>query len=82
MVMGRAGWPGRIATCADILASGAALLFLMLRGLSCPDQTASTTPWHMRRGFIAGVPAIPWIMPFLVLVLALRRVGREVEQGS
>jgi hypothetical protein len=71
--MARAGWLGRGARYAYVIASSAALLFLMLRGMSYPDPTASATPWYARPGFIAGVPAIPWVMPFLLGAVVLRR---------
>ncbi len=72
---GRARWLGRGAARAYVIVSFVALLFIVMRGLSFPDPTASSTPWYMRPGFIVGVPAIPWLMPFLLGVVLLRRVG-------
>jgi hypothetical protein len=60
-----------------VIANFVALLFIVLRGLSYPDPTASATPWYLRPGFIAGIPAVPWIMPFLLGVVLLRRAGHE-----
>ncbi len=75
--LGRARWLGRGATRAYVIVSFVALLFLVLRGFSYPDLTASSTPWYLRPAFIAGIPAVPWIMPFLLGVVLLRRAGDE-----
>jgi hypothetical protein len=75
--LGRARWLTRAATRAYVIANSIALLFILLRGLSFPDPTASSTPWYMSPGFIAGIPAVPWIMPFLLGVVLLRRAGDE-----
>ena len=40
------------------------LLFLLIRGLHYPD--GRTTPWYTSPGFIVGIPAVPFIMPFLL----------------
>lgn len=73
--LGRAGWLGISATRAYVIVAVVALLFIVLRGMSYPDPTASSTPWYIRPGFIAGIPAIPWIMPYLLGVVLLRRAG-------
>jgi hypothetical protein len=75
--LGRARWLGRSATRAYVIVSSVALLFLVLRGFSYPDFTASSTPWYLRPSFIAGIPAVPWIMPFLFGVVLVRRAGDE-----
>lgn len=75
--LGRARWLGRGATRTYVIVSFVALLFLMLRGFSYPDLTASSTPWYLRPAFIAGIPAVPWIMPFLLGVVLVRRAGDE-----
>lgn len=72
---GKNGWLGRGATRAYVIMNFVALLFLVMRGLTFPDVTA--TPWFLRPGFIVGVPAVPWIMPFLLGVVLLRRAGDE-----
>ena len=54
-----------------------AVLFLALRGLPFPELTATTTVWYLQPAFIAGIPAVPWIMPFLLGVVLLRRAGNE-----
>lgn len=74
---GQTKWLRRGAARAYIITSFAALLFIGLRGLSFPDPTAGSTPWYINLGFIAGIPAVPWIMPFLLGVVLLRRAGEE-----
>jgi len=78
--MGRVRWLGRGATRAYVVASVVAVVFIAVRGLSFPDPTADATPWYLRPGFIAGIPAVPWIMPFLLGVVLLRRAGDEPRQ--
>ena len=43
--------------------------------MSYPEVSGDTAPWYTRPGLIAGISAIPWIMPFLLGVVLLRRVG-------
>lgn len=71
--LARVGWLGRGATGAYVVLSVVALVFLMIRGLSFPDPNAGSSPWHLQPGFIVGIPAVPWIMPFLLGVVLLRR---------
>ena len=73
--MGRSGWLRRGATRAYVAASLIALLFLVMRGMSFPDPAALSTPWYTQPGFVAGIPAVPFIMPFLLGVVLLRRAG-------
>jgi hypothetical protein len=75
--LGRARWLSRVAARAYVMANFIAFLFIVLRGLSFPDPTTSAEPWYMSPGFIAGIPAVPWIMPFLLGVVLLRRAGDE-----
>jgi len=73
--LGRSGWFGRYATRAYVVLSLFASLCLVLRGISFPDPTSLSTAWYTQPGFIAGIPAIPFIMPYLLGVLLLRRAG-------
>ena len=73
--LGRVQWLGRRATCAFMIVAGVALLFLVIRGFHYPD--GRTTPWYTNPGFIVGIPAVPFIMPFLFGVVLLRRAGEE-----
>jgi hypothetical protein len=74
---GRNRWLGRGATRAYVAASLVAWLFLVMRGLSFPDPAALSTPWYTQPGFVAGIPAIPFLMPFWLGVVLLRRAGTQ-----
>jgi hypothetical protein len=73
--MGRSGCLGRRATRAYVAASFIALLFLVMRGMTYPDPAALSTPWYTQPGFVAGIPAVPFIMPFLLGVVLMRQAG-------
>jgi len=75
--LGRVQWLGRGATRAYMIVNGIALLFLLVRGLQFPDPRALSTPWYLNIGFVVGIPAVPFIMPFLLGVVLLRRAGEE-----
>jgi len=75
--LGQARWLGRGAARAYVIASMVLVLLLAMRGMSFPELSANTAPWYVRPGFIAGIPAIPWIMPCLLGVVLLRRAGNE-----
>jgi hypothetical protein len=72
--LGRAHWLGRRAMRTYVTVNAGALLLLTI-GTFYPDPTAVSTPWYVRPSFIVGIPAIPWIMPFLMGVVLLRRAG-------
>jgi hypothetical protein len=76
--LGRVQWLGRGATRAFMIVSFVALLFLVIRGVQYPDGRA--TPWYTSPGFIVGIPAVPFMMPFLFGVVLLRRAGEEQSQ--
>ena len=71
----RTRWLGRGAALTYVALNFVALLCLLLRGLSFPDPSALSSPWYTEPGFIAGIPAIPFIMPFLLGVVLLRLAG-------
>jgi hypothetical protein len=75
--MGRVGLLSRGATNAFVVANVILLTLLLVRGLSFPDPRALSMPWYLNIGFIAGIPAVPWIMPYLLGVGLLRRAGTE-----
>lgn len=75
--LGRIQWLGRGAARAFMIVNGVALLFLVIRGLQFPDPKALSEPWYTSPGFIVGIPAVPFIMPFLIGVVLLRRAGEE-----
>lgn len=74
--MGQVRWLGRAATRAYVAANAALLIFLVLAAFSYPDPSVSNQPWYLQPGFVAGIPAVPWLMPYLLGVLLLRRAGR------
>jgi hypothetical protein len=76
LCMGLIGWLGRGPTRAYVITNLLFLLLIVIKGLSYPDPTASSLPWYLNLGFIAGIPAVPWIMPYLLGVVMLRRAGR------
>src|SRR5438045_9247572 len=71
----RARWIGRGAARAFMIISLVALLLLVIRGLHFPDPHALSTPWYTNPCFIVGIPAVPFIIPFLFGVVLLRRAG-------
>ena len=68
-------WIGRNTSRAYVALSLLALALLMLRGVSFPSPGSDPAPWYMRPGFIVGIPAVPWFMPYFLGVLLLRRAG-------
>lgn len=73
--LARAGWLGRKASRAYVALNLLALALLMLRGVSFPTPGGDPAPWYTRPGFIVGIPAVPWFMPYFLGVLLLRRAG-------
>jgi hypothetical protein len=75
--LAQARWLGPRAARALGVACAVLVLLIVTRGLSYPELSGETAPWYFRAGFIAGIPAVPWIMPCLLGVLLLRRTGDE-----
>jgi hypothetical protein len=71
--MGRVRLLGRGAAAAYVTMASILVLLIILRGLEFPEISANTAPWYTRPGVIAGIPAIPWIMPCLLGAVLLRR---------
>jgi type IV secretory pathway VirB3-like protein len=71
--MGRVGLLGRSAAAGYVTMASILVLLIILRGLEFPEISANTAPWYTRPGVIAGIPAIPWIMPGLLGAVLLRR---------
>lgn len=46
-----------------------------LRGIAYPEISGQTAPWYSQPAVIAGIPAIPWIMPGMFAAVLLRRAG-------
>lgn len=73
--LGRVDWIGRRAMLIYVGVSVLALAFLMARGVAFPNPAVLSTPWYTRPGFVAGIPAVPFVMPFLIGVVLLKRAG-------
>jgi hypothetical protein len=71
--MERARLLGRGAATAYVTVGAILVVLIILRGLAFPEVSANTAPWYTRPGVIAGVPAIPWVMPCLLGAVLLRR---------
>jgi hypothetical protein len=80
--LGQAQWLGRGAARAFTIVSLVALLLLLIRGLRFPDPHALSTPWYTSPGFIVGIPAVPFIIPFLFGVVLLRRAGDTAKASG
>ncbi len=78
--MARVRLIGRGAAAAYVTMATILVLLIIVRGLTFPEISANTAPWYTRPGVIAGVPAIPWIMPCLLgAVLVWRARARKVD---
>ncbi len=77
MSLARARWLGRRASVAFVVLNLVALLLLVNRGLKFLAPAELAAPWYTVPGFIVGIPAVPYIMPFLLGVVLLRRAGQE-----
>ena len=77
--LGQAGWIRRGAARAFTIINLLALVLLVIRGLHFPDPKALSTPWYTSPGFIVGIPAVPFIIPFLFGVVLLRRAGDQLN---
>ncbi len=73
--MARVRLLGRGAATAYVTISAIFVLLMILRGLAFPEISANTAPWYTRPGVIAGVPAVPWVMPCLLGAVLLRRTS-------
>lgn len=77
--MGNVKWLGRWPTRVYVGVNVVLFVLLSVRGVSFPDPNGSGTPWYLNAGFVAGIPAVPWLMPFLLGVVLLRRAGIETR---
>ena len=71
--MGRARLLGRGAASAYVTIAAILMLLIIVRGIAFPEISGNTAPWYTRPGVIAGVPAIPWVMPGLLGAVLLCR---------
>jgi hypothetical protein len=75
----RRGWLGRTGATIITLVAALATIALMVRGLQYPDLSDD---WFTMPGMIVGIPAIPWLMPYLLGVCALMRAADGPERGA
>jgi len=75
IALGRVGLIGRRAVLAYATMAAILVLLIVMRGIEFPEISANTAPWYTRPGVIAGIPAIPWIMPCLLGAVLLRRAN-------
>ena len=73
--LGNAGWLGRRAVGVLIAVSVAAGALLIARGFAYPGLDAAFSHWYSIPGFVAGIPAVPWMLPCAMGVLLLRRAA-------
>lgn len=73
--MGRARLLGRGASIAYAATSAVLAVFLVMRGFEYPEISGRTAPWYTQPGVIAGIPAIPWLLPTLMAAVLIRRAG-------
>jgi len=73
--LSRVAWLGRSASRAYVALNLIALALLVLRGVSFPSLGDDPAPWFTPPGFIVGIPAIPWLMPYFLGVILLRRAS-------
>ena len=71
--LGRARLLGRGAAAAYVSVAAILMLLIVVRGIAFPEISGNTAPWYTRPGVIAGVPAIPWVMPCLLGAVLLSR---------
>ncbi len=75
--MARSRWFGPGAARAYVVVCAIFVVLLLARGVEFPEISARTAPWYTRPGVIAGIPAVPWVMPALLGAVALRKAGGE-----
>ena len=71
-----AGWLGRRVAAIFVVICIVSAGCLVVRGLQFPDPSALLAPWYTVPGFIAGIPAVPFIIPCLLGVVLLGRADR------
>jgi hypothetical protein len=79
----RAGWIRPSIAVTMTLIAAAAVACLVVRGFQYPDLAGD---WYTMPGMIVGIPAIPWLMPYVLGVVALlssaEPLPREVSTAA
>lgn len=70
----RQGWLGPRKAWIMVMIAALAVFGLMVRGLHYPDLSEN---WYTTPGMIIGIPAIPWLMPYMLGVAALVYAARD-----
>jgi hypothetical protein len=70
-----AGWLGARTALVLQAVSALGLGFLVARGFSYPSPHAAFSHWYTVPGFVAGIPAVPWMPLCAIGVLLLRRAS-------
>ena len=71
----RRGWLGKRTATVMAAIAAIAIVGLTTRGLQYPDLPDN---WYTMPGMIVGIPAIPWVMPYVLGVVALMRASRPI----
>jgi hypothetical protein len=72
----RQGWLGPAKATGIAIVSTLAAIVLVTRGLQYPDLSET---WFTMPGMIVGIPAIPWLMPYMLGVSALVHAARHPQ---
>lgn len=75
LALGSAGWVGRRTARIFIAISAVGGALLVARGFAYPGLDAAFSHWYSIPGFIAGIPAVPWMLPCAMGVILLRRAA-------
>jgi hypothetical protein len=70
----RQGWLGPVKATIMVVIAAVAVVGLVARGLQYPDLSER---WYTTPGMIVGIPAIPWLMPYMLGVCALVRAAGD-----
>jgi len=75
----RHGWLGTKKAAMLAIFAGLAGVLLIVRGLAYPDLPED---WFTAPGMIVGIPAIPWLMPYILGVCALVHAAEDDGGGT
>ncbi len=75
IAIGRAAWIGSRTAWTFALVNLAALACLVARGITFPDPRVVFAQVYSIPGWIAGIPAVPWIIPCILGLMLIRRAA-------
>jgi cytochrome bd-type quinol oxidase subunit 2 len=75
VALARANLLGRGGARGYAIANVVLIALIVTRGVGFPEISENSAPWYTRPGVIAGIPAIPWLMPALLGGVLLKRAG-------